>query len=270
MESAGHAEELDQRQAPAMAPAAAAMASAPPGLTSEPARTALFLQRHAGNRAVARLVTGRSGRLLARQPEDTLVQDQALEDLLGETRESAVEQSGEDVEALDTKTEDRYDKIAGAGGSEVLKKINPSAPAFTKYPCTQNCPKAATDAQAYLNTGAFPSSTCSPLNEPKGYAISPGPDSWGTAAGWTTTWTAIKKALPSHGSCVIVEGDRGKDGPKDLTQWHYFVVANVRGKWIVVDAYLGEIATDVDAYVKALKTKTYTFTSQTVNATGVR
>lgn len=269
MEGAGHAEETDRDNGRAPAPdAATAISSGPRGPSSDPWGMALFLQRHAGNRAVARIVDARA--VLARQETDNLMKDEALEALLNDVKEAEIAEPETDVEELDTKSEDRYDTIAGANGSEVLKKINPAAPAFTKYPCTQNCPKAATDVQSYLKTGAFPSSTCSPLNEPKGYSIDPGPDSWNKAKDWKVAWEAIKKAAASHGSSVLVEGDRGTDGPKDLTQWHYFVVANVRGKWIVVDGFLGEVSTDVDAYVKRLQTKSYSYTTGTVTAKPVR
>jgi hypothetical protein len=261
-------ESVEQEQSPAATAAApASLASAAPGLASGPTGAALFLQRHAGNRAVARMVTARA---LARDPTDDLVKDPALQDLLPDPGRTDLGGAG-DVEQLDDKSQDRYDKIAGSGGVDILKQINPNALNFTKYPCTQNCPKAAADVQNYLNTGSFPSSTCSPLNEPKnGYSIDPGPDSWNKSADWKTAFAAIKKLIPSHGSCVIVEGDRGPSGHEGLTQWHYFVVANVRGKYVIIDGFIGQVSTDVDGYITGLGTKTYSYTTQTPTVKPVR
>lgn len=267
MDSVGHAEEAEQAQATA----ASGPVAAPQGLTADPLGTILFLQRHAGNRAVARMVRERARRILARDPTDNLAKDPGLQDLMPDPRRSDLGGTGDPVQ-LDDTTTDRYDKIAGSGGTEVLKKINPSAMNFTKYPCTKNCPKAASDAQNYLNTGSFPSSTCDPLAEAstKGYSIDPGPDSWNKAKDWRTAFAAIKKALPSHGSCVIVEGDRGSSTPAGLTQWHYFVVANVRGNYVFVDAFIGQVSTDGDAYIRMLQTVSYSWTAQSPTVKAVR
>src|SRR6476620_1434894 len=95
---------------------------------------------------------------------------------------SPVSQAQAQVLMLQRHAGDRCDRLdpgnAASSPAGVLQKINPAAPQFTKYPCTQNCPAAASAAQAYLLSGAIPSSACSPLNEPKGYEISPGPESW--------------------------------------------------------------------------------------------
>ena len=108
------------------------------------------------------------------------------------------------------------------------------------------------------------------MTEPAGYAIDPGPDTWGAARNWASTWTQVKAATPKHGTFVLVEADRGPNGPANLTQWHYFVVLNVRGTRFVVDGFLGQIETDVDGYVGRLQAVTYKFTSQAVTATPVR
>ena len=127
----------------------------------------------------------------------------------------------------------------GPAARTILRVINPAAPAFTNRPCTQNCPAAATAVQSFLRSGALTPGTCNPLTEPAGYAIDPGPDTWGAARNWASTWTQIKTATPKHGTFVLVEADRGPNGPANLTQWHYFVVLNVRGTRFVVDGFLG-------------------------------
>jgi hypothetical protein len=169
---------------------------------------------------------------------------------------------------------DRFDRLdpsrSGPAAAALLRVINPAAMAFTKYPCTQNCPAAATAVQAYLRTGVLTRGQCNPMNEPSGYAIDPGPDTWGPSRSWANAWKAIVAATPRHGTFVLVEADRGPNHPATLTQWHYFVVLNVRGVRIVVDGFLGMIQTDIDAYVNRLRAVTYKFTSQAVTATPVR
>jgi hypothetical protein len=169
---------------------------------------------------------------------------------------------------------DRFDRmdpsISGPAARTILRMINPAAPAFTSRPCTQNCPAAATAVQAYLRTGAITAGSCNPLTEPAGYAIDPGPDTWGPSRNWTNTWTQITASTPRHGTFVLVEADRGEHGPAGLTQWHYFVVLNVRGNRIVVDGFLGAIETDINGYVGRLQAVTYKFTNQAVTATPVR
>jgi hypothetical protein len=108
------------------------------------------------------------------------------------------------------------------------------------------------------------------MSEPAGYAIDPGPDTWGAARDWASTWTQIKAATPKHGTFVLVEADRGPNGPPNLTQWHYFVVLNVRDTRIVVDGFLGDTSTDVPGYAGGLQAVTYKFTAQAVTATPVR
>jgi hypothetical protein len=69
---------------------------------------------------------------------------------------------------------------------------------------------------------------------------------------------------------VIVEGDRGSSPPAGLTQWHYFVVANVRGRYVFVDAFIGQVSTDADAYIQMLQTVSYSWTSQSPTVKAVR
>jgi hypothetical protein len=245
--------EPTREQQPAVAEPAARAVVVGPGAVSPAQAQILMLQRQAGNAAVGRLL--RSRRLLQR---DDL--DQA-------------------PVALDDKKQagagDRFDSLdpsnAASSPAGVLGKINPAAPAFTKYPCTQNCPAAASAAQNYLLTGALPSSACSPLNEPKGYEISPGPESWAaTGKGWADAWKGIQGVTGTHGTQVIVEADRGSNKPDNLTQWHYFVVMNAHGHRVAVDAFLGEVDADVGRYVGRLGAKSYSYTSERVTAKPVR
>jgi hypothetical protein len=171
-------------------------------------------------------------------------------------------------------TLDRFERLdpsrSGPVATAVLRIINPAAPAFTSHPCTQNCPAAATAVQSYLRTGSIPHGRCNPMNEPRGYAIDPGPDTWGSSRNWANTWTRITQSTRNHGDFVLVEADRGPNGPANLTQWHYFVVLNVRGTRIVVDGFLGAIETDIPGYVGGLQAVTYKFTNRAVTATPVR
>jgi len=235
-------------------PAAARAVVVEPGPVSPAQAQLLLLQRHAGNRAVGRLLRAR--RAIQR---DEL--DEAPVPLDG----------GKDAGA----SGDRFDSLDPSNGASspagVLQKINPAAPKFSKFPCTQNCPAAASDAQNYLLTGAFPSSTCSLLNQPTGYLISPGPENWpATGKGWADAWKAIQGATSAHGTQVIVEADRGAGKPADLTQWHYFVVMNAHGHRVAVDAFLGEVDADVGHYVNRLGAKSFSFTSERVTAKPVR
>ena len=244
--------EPTREQQPAVAEPAARAVVVGPGSVSPAQAQILMLQRHAGNAAVGRLL--RSRRLLQRDDVEAPV---ALDDK---------KQAG---------AGDRFDSLdpsnAASSPAGVLGKINPAAPAFTKYPCTQNCPAAASAAQAYLLTGAIPSSACSPLNEPKGYEISPGPESWAaTGKGWADAWKGIQAATATHGTQVIVEADRGSNKPDNLTQWHYFVVMNAHGHRVAVDAFLGEVDADVGRYAGRLGAKSYSYTSERVTAKPVR
>jgi hypothetical protein len=245
--------EPTREQQPAVAEPAARAVVVGPGAVSPAQAQILMLQRHAGNAAVGRLL--RSRRLLQR---DDL--DQAPVPLDGGKEAGA----GDRFDSLDPGN-------AASSPAGVLGKINPAAPAFTKYPCTQNCPAAASAAQNYLLTGALPSSACSPLNEPKGYEISPGPESWAaTGKGWADAWKGIQGATATHGTQVIVEADRGTNKPANLTQWHYFVVMNAHGHRVAVDAFLGEVDSDVGRYVGRLGAKSYSYTSERVTAKPVR
>jgi len=214
----------------------------------------LLLQRHAGNAAVGRLLRAR--RMLQRDDVD-----QGLVPLDGGKDAGA---SGDRFDGLDPSN-------SASNPAGVLEKINPAAPAFNKRPCTQNCPAAASDAQNYLLTGALPTSTCSPLNEPAGYEILPGPENWpATGKTWGDAWKGIQGATSKHGAVVIVEADRGANKPENLTQWHYFVVMNARGHRVAVDAFLGEVDADVDHYVNRLGAKTFSYTSERMTAKPVR
>lgn len=244
--------EPTREQQPAVAEPAARAVVAGSGPVSPVQAQILMLQRQAGNAAVGRLL--RSRRMLQRDDLDQA--PVALDD----------KQAG---------AGDRFDSLdpsnAASSPAGVLGKINPAAPAFTKYPCTQNCPAAASAAQNYLLTGALPSSACSPLNEPKGYEISPGPESWAaTGKGWADAWKGIQGVTGTHGTQVIVEADRGSNKPDNLTQWHYFVVMNAHGHRVAVDAFLGEVDADVGRYVGRLGAKSYSYTSERVTAKPVR
>jgi hypothetical protein len=218
--------EPTREQQPAVAEPAARAVVVGPGSVSPAQAQILMLQRHAGNAAVGRLL--RSRRLLQR---DDL--DQAPVPLDGKKEAGA----GDRFDSLDPSN-------AASSPAGVLGKINPAAPAFTKYPCTQNCPAAASAAQAYLLTGALPSSACSPLNEPKGYEISPGPESWAaTGKGWADAWKGIQ----------------GVTG-----------TMNAHGHRVAVDAFLGEVDADVGRYVGRLGAKSYSYTSERVTAKPVR
>jgi hypothetical protein len=246
--------EPTREQQPAEVEPAARAAVVGPGPASAAHAQLLLLQRHAGNAAVGRLL--RSRRMLQR---DDL--DQGLVPLDGGKAPAA---SGDRFDGLDPSN-------SASSSVAVLEKINPAAPKFTKYPCTQNCPAAASDAQNYLLTGALPTSTCSPLNQPSGYEISPGPENWpATGKGWADAWKGIQGATAKHGTLVIVEADRGANKPETLTQWHYFVVMNARGHRVAVDAFLGEVDADVDHYVNRLGAKTFSYTSERMTAKPVR
>ena len=176
--------EPTREQQPAVAEPTARAVVVGPGAVSPAQAQILMLQRHAGNAAVGRLL--RSRRLLQR---DDL--DQAPVPLDDKKKEAG---AGDRFDSLDPSN-------AASSPAGVLGKINPAAPAFTKYPCTQNCPAAASAAQAYLLSGAMPSSACSPLNEPKGYEISPGPESWAaTGKGWADAWKGIQGVTGTHGT----------------------------------------------------------------------
>jgi hypothetical protein len=244
--------EPTREQQPSVAEPAARAVVVGPGPVSPAQAQLLLLQRHAGNRAVGRLLRAR--RL---QRDDV---DQGPVPLDGGKQAGA----GDRFDSLDPSN-------AASSPAGVLGKINPAAPAFTKYPCTQNCPAAASAAQNYLLTGALPSSACSPLNEPSGYEISPGPESWpATGKAWADAWKGIQGATGKHGTLVIVEADRGANKPDNLTQWHYFVVMNARGHRVAVDAFLGEVDADVGRYVGRLGAKSFSYTSERVTAKPVR
>jgi hypothetical protein len=246
--------EPTREQQPAAAEPASRAVVVGPAPVSPAQAQLLLLQRHAGNAAVGRLLRGR--RMLQRDEVD-----QGPVPLDGGKDAGA---SGDRFDSLDPSN-------SASNPAGVLEKINPAAPAFSKRPCTQNCPAAASAAQNYLLTGALPSSACSPLNEPSAYEISPGPESWpATGKAWADAWKGIQGATTTHGALVIVEADRGANKPDNLTQWHYFVVMNARGHRVAVDAFLGEVDADVERYVKRLGAKSFSYTSERVTAKPVR
>ena len=246
--------EPTREQQPAGAEPAAHAVVAGPGPVSPAQAQLLLLQRQAGNAAVGRLLRAR--RMLQR---DDL--EHAPVPLEGGKQAAG---AGDRFDSLDPSN-------SASNPAGVLEKINPAAPAFNKRPCTQNCPPAASAAQTYLLTGALPSSACSPLNEPSGYEISPGPESWpATGKAWADAWKGIQGATSTHGTLVIVEADRGANKPDNLTQWHYFVVMNARGHRVAVDAFLGEVDADVERYVKRLGAKTFSYTTERMTAKPVR
>lgn len=170
---------------------------------------------------------------------------------------------------------DRFDRLDPvqfpAGSFAIMVLLNPHAMRFHPYDrdyCVQNCPAAASRMQEYLISGRLgPPLSCDPHNEPMdGYAIDPGPDTWGPARSWPATLTAITAALRQHGQQVIVEGDRGANHDPTLTQWHYFCVANIRGHLWILDAFTGEVLSDFNEYTTRLQTRTYKFTSHRVEA----
>jgi hypothetical protein len=187
------------------------------------------------------------------------------------TQNSALVRASASAEISQFAQLDRFERLdpsrPGHAVALVLRTINPSAPVFTSRPCTQNCPAAAAATQSYLRTGAFPTSRCSPLSEPRnGYAITPDPTTWSRSQSWAAAWPAIQRATAQHGQCVVVEADRGAGHPANLTQWHYFVVLNVRGTQIVVDGFLGQVAANVGNYVTSLQASMYVFTATQMQA----
>ena len=102
---------------PSVAEPAARAVVAGPGAVSPAQAQILMLQRHPGNAAVGRLL--RSRRMLQR---DDL--DQAPVPLDGGKKEAG---AGDRFDSLDPGN-------AASSPAGVLGKINPAAPAFTKYP----------------------------------------------------------------------------------------------------------------------------------------
>jgi hypothetical protein len=177
--------------------------------------------------------------------------------------------------ALTTYTQlDRFDRLApGAGyaSTYILKTMNPRALSFVPSDldaCVQTCPLAAATMQKYLRTGTIDTIRCVPGREPAGYFITPDPDtSWGPGRTWAATLTALNRSTDAHGKFVVIEADRGAHPPNNLTQWHYFVLLNIRGTLWVVDAYLGQVRSDVTAYVNSLQARTYKFTTAPLTVT---
>ena len=243
--------EQTREHEPAVAAPAARAVVVEPGPVSPAQAQLLMLQRHAGNRAVGRLLRAR------RLQRDDVESPVPLDD------------------KKPAGTGDRFDSLDPSNPSSkpdsVLRTINPKAAKFAKYDaCTQNCPGAASDAQNYLLTGAGPAHICNAVNQPKGYLIDPGPENWGAKGkAWADALADIKKKLDKHGTQVIVEADRGPNKPSDLTQWHYFVVMNAKGHIVAVDAFLGEVDADLSHYVARLGAQTFSYTSDRVTATPV-
>ncbi len=170
---------------------------------------------------------------------------------------------------------DRFERLnpsAGYASKYVLQTMNPHAGAFVLAAdqCLQTCPLAAAATQKYLRTGVIDTIVCKPNNEPAGYYVSPDPDtSWGPSRSWAATMKAMKASLDAHGKFVLVEGRRTPAVQKknNLTEFHYFVVLNIKGALFAVDAFAGEVTSNVQAYADSLLTSTYKFTTDPVTVT---
>jgi len=169
---------------------------------------------------------------------------------------------------------DRFDRLApdaGYASTYILKTMNPRALSFVasdSEACVQTCPLAAATMQKYLRTGTIDTIRCTPGREPTGYYITPDPDtSWGPSRTWDATFKAATPSLGTHGTFLVIEADRGANPPNNLTQWHYFVLVNIRGTVWVVDAYTGQVRGDVKAYVQSLQARTYKFTTAALTVT---
>lgn len=143
---------------------------------------------------------------------------------------------------------------------EILRQLNPSRAG--RY-CQLNCPAAAQAVQDYLSTGHINPLNCDPLlegNFVQGYEL--------TAADFSAefTWRRIRSRIWSstrrHGQFIVIEGRRSAEQQEagGLTEFHYFVIVNIRGTRFVVDAFgPGRITSDVDGYIGGLQTFRYRY-----------
>jgi hypothetical protein len=170
---------------------------------------------------------------------------------------------------------DRFERLnpgAGYASKYILQTMNPHAGAFVLAAdqCLQTCPLAAAAMQKYLRTGVIDTIACKPNNEPAGYYVSPDPDtSWGPSRTWAATLKAMKGLLDAHGKFAVIEGRRTPAAQKqnNLTEFHYFIVLNIKGTVFAVDAFGGVVTSNVQAYVDSLLTSTYKFTTDPVTVT---
>ncbi len=159
---------------------------------------------------------------------------------------------------------DRVERLApGANPEMILRMLNPGD--WMGNYCSLNCPAAAEAVQDYLQTGRIRPDDCTPAKEAhrSGYTVSE--DHWSPQFNsWPAAETRVKAATRNHGEFVMIEGDRVTP-PAGLTQWHYFVVLNIKGSLFAVDGYTHAVSADIPGYVTSLGTKKYRVSTGRVN-----
>ncbi|MGH3764766.1 MAG: hypothetical protein ACRDTX_06400 [Pseudonocardiaceae bacterium] len=166
---------------------------------------------------------------------------------------------------------DKADRLAPTASPEiVLNMLNPGD--RLGHYCSLNCPAAAEAVQDYLQTGSLRPDDCTPIREHglQGYAVAE--TSWNPQTTWPTAWSQIMSHTTSHGTFVMVEGDRVTP-PANLTQWHYFMVVNIRGSRFFVDGFLHSVypaAPDGGSYIMSLGTKKYRTSNGRIDVNPVR
>ncbi len=152
---------------------------------------------------------------------------------------------------------DRYEELKDdKKAKEVFEKLNPAT--LGRY-CTQNCPAVAEALEEYLKTGVFPETHCDPLGEGNyGYDVSDTEFS-DKIVGWDKFWKKASPNLKKHGDFLVIEAERTEKQAKDnnLTQWHYFLILNIKDKNFVVDAYTKEVTDDISGYTTRLVANSY-------------
>ena len=154
---------------------------------------------------------------------------------------------------------DRYEELKDdKKAKEVFEKLNPAT--LGRY-CTQNCPAVAEALEEYLKTGTFPETHCDPLGEGN-YGYDVGDTEFSDKiVGWDKFWKAASPNLKKHGDFLVIEAERTEKQAKDnnLTQWHYFLVLNIKGKNFVIDAFTKEVNGDLTEYTTRLIANSYRY-----------
>jgi len=130
---------------------------------------------------------------------------------------------------------DHYDDLL-AGGTTLLQRLSPPMAGQGDH-----CPEAADVVHDFLNNGS----------------VTPVPTSGSTEflirnrvlRGFRrVTLPQLRRMVPRHGTHVVVRGVRSHP-PSGLTPHHYFVLANIRGQFYVIDAYMHQLRVDVAGYI---------------------
>ncbi len=147
-----------------------------------------------------------------------------------------------------------------ASPRDILSQLNIAR--LGRY-CSQNCPAAAMAVQHYIETGEIQAAHCNLMREDEGsitYVLDDSVVFSRSYSRWSRARGAILGRIRQHGDYVVVEARRSRQQQQErnLTEFHYFVVVNIRETIFAVDAFnRGQVTQQLDSYVSDLHVSSF-------------